>query len=716
MQILGFRFNCPRIWLVPLSWATVRGALLTAFGFFFTVVLSKGAVTTEGLVYEINQGTISITGYSGGGGDVKIPSSISGFPVVAVGDNSFNNGSSQKIRSIALPETVVRLGGGALRCGDLLANISVDSRNPEFVASSDGSSLFSKDQATLIQVVQAFPSVVYNVPASVRSIVAGAFVSCDKITNVNIPASVSFIGMEEPANFYACQNLQEITVDGANPNYSSVGGVLMDKLQQKIIRYPTGRGGSYVVPPGIVVIGMRSFASSRLLSQVILLTTVGSIEDRAFFNCGGLISAQLGAGLKSIGSQAFFGCDTLDSLALPASLTSVGASALSGTRSLREIMVDPANASFSSLDGVLLNKTKTGLVLYPNGKGSAYIVPKGVTSVGTAFSNTNIEAIFLPESVSAIAASAFSSCNDLRSLVCEGRPPSIQSSAFSVSSVCTIYYTASAPGWSASLAGRPAAVFVPPALSNLSVRVALTSGEALIVGAVVGSGSKTVLIRAAGPALNQFGLNGMSDPRVELFGVGADAIGSNDDWSSTLQATFASVGAFPFASFSKDAAILQAVSGPFTVQTRGSAAGVVLCEVYDVGGGSSPRLINVSSRNRVGTGSDILIAGFAINGVGPKKILVRAVGPTLGGFGVTGALADPSLTLLDSRGVKVAANDNWDASLAATFNQVGAFALLPGSRDAAIVATLAAGASYTAQVSGVNNSTGEALIEIYEVP
>ena len=96
------------------------------------------------------------------------------------------------------------------------------------------------------------------------------------------------------------------------------------------------------------------------------------------------------------------------------------------------------------------------------------------------------------------------------------------------------------------------------------------------------------------------------------------------------------------------------------------------------------------------------------------RVLVRAVGPTLGAFGVTGALNDPRLEIL--RGTtSVATNDNWLAADAPTFSSVGAFGLTAGSRDAALVVSLAPG-SYTAQVSGVGGTTGVALVEVYEVP
>ena len=125
------------------------------------------------------------------------------------------------------------------------------------------------------------------------------------------------------------------------------------------------------------------------------------------------------------------------------------------------------------------------------------------------------------------------------------------------------------------------------------------------------------------------------------------------------------------------------------------------------------RLSNVSVRTSVG-GADVLITGFTISPGPDKTVLVRAVGPTLGAFGVTGALADPKLELFNSSSVKIAENDNFSASDAATFATVGAFALGPNARDAALVATLAPG-SYTAQISGIGGASGVALVEVYEV-
>ena len=128
------------------------------------------------------------------------------------------------------------------------------------------------------------------------------------------------------------------------------------------------------------------------------------------------------------------------------------------------------------------------------------------------------------------------------------------------------------------------------------------------------------------------------------------------------------------------------------------------------------RLANLSTRAQVGTGSNVMITGFVVQEGAPKKVLIRAVGARLAAapFNITGALADPLLQLYNADGVLVLSNDNWSSTDLPTMNSVGAFALTSGSRDAALVATLSPGA-YTAQVSGVGNSSGVAILEVYDV-
>lgn len=263
-----------------------------------------------------------------------------------------------------------------------------------------------------------------------------------------------------------------------------------------------------------------------------------------------------------------------------------------------------------------------------------------------------------------------------------------------------------------------AAVTAAPAsaLVNLSVRTRLDESQTLILGAVVGGAPKAILARAAGPALRAFGLEGLADPRLELYGGGELPRAVNDDWPAALASVAAGVGAFPFSAGSRDAGLVETLGGAFTLQVRGAGAGVVLVETYDAGGGTLSRLVNVSARHWVGTGDGVLIAGIALGGSGTRQVLIRGVGPRLAAFGVANPLRDPRLEVFDSAGRSLAVNDNWNAALAPVFAQVGAFPLTTGGADAALLITLNAGRTYTVQLAGADGGSGEGLIELYEVP
>lgn len=293
-------------------------------------------------------------------------------------------------------------------------------------------------------------------------------------------------------------------------------------------------------------------------------------------------------------------------------------------------------------------------------------------------------------------------------------------------------------------------VVAPPArLTNLSVLTALAGpAETCTLGFVLGgaytSGPKPLVLRAAGPALAALGVAGtLDDPRLELF-AGATRTAENDNWggSPALASALNAVGAFPYSSpTSKDAALLADIatrdnSVKISAVTSSSlppglptgaavASGRVLAEVYDatpagVATATTPRLINLSVLKSLGSG---LTVGFTISGTGPVTVLIRAIGPGLAvaPFNLPDTVADPQLALYNSTSVKLIENDNWStsptlaASLAIAFANVGAFALPANSRDAALLTTLAPG-GYSVQVTGIANTTGTALVEVYEVP
>jgi hypothetical protein len=251
---------------------------------------------------------------------------------------------------------------------------------------------------------------------------------------------------------------------------------------------------------------------------------------------------------------------------------------------------------------------------------------------------------------------------------------------------------------------------------------------------VGGTGQKNLLVRAVGEKLAQFGVSGnLADPTLNVQRLSDSvSIAFNDDWPDApnqtgMEAARAQVFAFEITPLVKDSSLLVSVPpGGYTATAAGTnqTTGVGLVEFYDTDPlGSTSTLTSISARAQVGTGGDILIPGIAIQGNVAMTILIRAVGPTLGGLGVAGTLDDPEMVLVRalSGGATevVTSNDDWEqnpnvALLASATSQVFAFPLDSGSKDAALLVVLNPGV-YTIQVSGKNGGTGVALVELYRV-
>ena len=270
-------------------------------------------------------------------------------------------------------------------------------------------------------------------------------------------------------------------------------------------------------------------------------------------------------------------------------------------------------------------------------------------------------------------------------------------------------------------------------LASLSVRANAGSGDqTLIVGiSLSGSGQKTMLVRGVGPGLAAYGVGGtLADPALTLF-ASSTAMLANDNWSdgadsAGVAALTAQLQDFPLTPGSKDAAAVATPgSGLYTMHITGhGGTGVALAEAYDADPApadfTAARAVSFSARTQAGATDQTLIAGLTVSGTNTKRLLIRAVGPGLTSYGVSGVLADPVLTLYQGNTV-IATNDDWysttnlGSALQSAAQQTGAFALDISSKDAALLITLPPGI-YTAQVSGKAGSTGVALIEVYEVP
>jgi hypothetical protein len=299
-----------------------------------------------------------------------------------------------------------------------------------------------------------------TIPNSVTSIGDAAFAGCTSLTSVTIPESATSIGY---VVFGGCTSLSAITVDALNSFYSSVDGVFFNKSQTALILYPGGKAGSYTIPNGVTIIG----------------------------------------------DYAFSGCTSLTSVTIPKSVTNFWGVVFGGCTSLSAITVEALNSVYSSVDGVLFNKSQATLIQYPGGKAGSYTIPNSVTSIGdyafircTSLTNitipnsvTNIEALAfygdtsltnvtignnvsgigdgafrgctsltslsIPNSVIWIGVAAFSFCPSITAVYFQGNAPSFGESVFEGDTNATVYYLPGTTGWGTTIAGRPAVLWNP---------------------------------------------------------------------------------------------------------------------------------------------------------------------------------------------------------------------------------------------------------------
>jgi hypothetical protein len=271
-------------------------------------------------------------------------------------------------------------------------------------------------------------------------------------------------------------------------------------------------------------------------------------------------------------------------------------------------------------------------------------------------------------------------------------------------------------------------------LGNISTRAFVQTGDNVMIGGFIvqGTAPKRVIIRAIGPELTQYGVpNAMADPTLELHNGAGALIGSNDTWRQTIIGgiiqgdqvqDIMNSGLSP-GDVRESAIVAELPPGSYTAIVRGvnNTTGVALVEVYNLGSSSDSILGNLSTRSFVQTGDNVMIGGFIVQGSTPRQVIIRAIGPDLTQYGVPNPLADPTLELHNSTGTLIASNDNWQHTIIGGIimtDQVQAIinsGHTPGfPNDSAIVAELQPG-NYTAIVRGVNNSTGVALVEVYDL-
>ena len=348
--------------------------------------------------------------------------------ILSIGAMAFY--SCDEITSIDIPKSVTTIGDEAFNCCNNLNSLTVNANNSNY--STENDVLFDKEKTLLIQYLRAKRKTSYSIPDTVReigysafynssnlksiwlpnnleSIADKAFCGCSSLTGITIPNGVTAIGNEAFAScsklltvaipdsvtsigndaFKPCKSLISITVGDNNEYYASDNGVLYDKKQKALLLYPSANNNnSYVIPDGVMTIGKMAFYSCKSLTDVTIPDSV-----------------------TSIGNNAFASCSALTSITIPDSVTSIGNNALDNCKSLTSITVDENNKYYSSKDGVLFNKDRTVLILYPRSNNrKSYIIPDSVTTIEDwAFESCNsLTGILIPDSVTSIELNSFS--------------------------------------------------------------------------------------------------------------------------------------------------------------------------------------------------------------------------------------------------------------------------------------------------------------------
>jgi hypothetical protein len=350
--------------------------------------------------YTTTNGTITITGYTGSGGAVTIPSTTNGLPVTSIGSYAFQNCTS--LTSVTIPNSVTSIGESAFDACTSLSSVTI----PNSVTSIGSRALY---YCTSLSSV--------TIPNSVTSIGDWAFSSCTSLTNVTIGNSVTNIGSYA---FVGCTSLTSVTIGNS---VTSIGDYTF---------YYCTSLTSVTIPNSVTSIGSRAFYFCTSLSSITIPNSVTNIRDYAFQYCTSLTSVTIPNSVTSIGYWAFGICNNLTNVTIGNGVTNIGSSAFSACTSLSAITVDALNSVYSSVDGVLFNKSQTTLIQCPGGKAGTYTIPTSVTSIGDrAFDSChNLTSVTIGNSVTSIGDSAFCWCTSLTSVTIPDSVTSIGSGTF----------------------------------------------------------------------------------------------------------------------------------------------------------------------------------------------------------------------------------------------------------------------------------------------
>ena len=337
--------------------------------------------------YTTNDGTITITTFTGFGGAVDIPDTINFLPVTSIGDWAFQY--CGPLTSVTIPDSVSSIGSQTFAGCNALTSVTMGNG-----VNSIGYEAFQGDGLLSI-----------TIPDSVTNIGNSTFQYCYSLTSVVIGSGLTTIGQSV---FFYCDSLTNVTIGN---NVNTIGSQAFETCGLT----------SITIPDSVTTIGNNAFAACANLTSVSIGNSVTNIGQDAFNICTSLRNVTIPNNVNIIGMQAFMNCDSLTNIAIGNSVSGIGYHAFNYCASLTGITVDLRNPFFSSTNGVLFDENQTKLVDYPDGLTGSYTIPNTVTNIGdSAFESANLTSVTIPESVIRIGDSAFYSCTNLTTITIPG--------------------------------------------------------------------------------------------------------------------------------------------------------------------------------------------------------------------------------------------------------------------------------------------------------
>jgi len=395
--------------------------------------------------YTVDDTGATVTGYTGQGGTVEIPSVLGGKPVVAIGNNAFQMPNLEirtditavilpeglqsigrsafwgcaGIASIEIPDSVTEIGWAAFETCENLTSVTLPKNLTQI---SD--SLFHNCPLTEIDLPQGITRIgdyafrdtgltAIVIPEGTLSIGKCAFEGCSELSAVTIPASVTEVGECAFANCPKLAPLDEILPEKLT---KVIDGVVYNADGTQIIGILPTLSGEVRIADGITVIPQQLFADNTSITSVILPNSIKTIEWRAFSGCTSLAQIEFPEGLLTIGDYAFSSTG-LTTVVLPSTLTTFGEGVFDGCTKLANIE-DKSGKFLKVVDGIVYNVDGTQIIFVLESCTGEVRIAEGVTEIPAWLFNGNsqITSIVIPEGVTKIGNNAFSYCENLTSV------------------------------------------------------------------------------------------------------------------------------------------------------------------------------------------------------------------------------------------------------------------------------------------------------------